>query len=428
MIQLLNKMFGKNKIDIIPIKKLEKDKNCWGGDGIVFYLKNGKGMLRQKYGSNDTEGLSCLVYDNIPLSKFHGDEYFCPTCEKLISAGYGLDKTNDQTISKLRETLNQPFVSLEQALKNLEPLLGLLPSGYYALADLELFPTDGDGKFFWAIENKPTLNKASCQIYDDGNWSEDRPKYILPTQPPRLFNNDTAEFYRKNENYRAIAYYLDGYLCALLDGHHKAVAAALEKRPVKTLVILPATGVFLPSHSNKSIEGGLVISGETIYENELLSSLKKVRDSFPDNRMSKSEMENYLSLKDESFGTYNWSEDILRTSDYFPSAFTEACIEWAGDLSDSRLNKIITYEEACDDRTLYYIAKALFELKNPRFKQLAFFIGKNQSYVSIWNEVYSLIAEIKDEEVENFFVEFLVNDEKLRPDITKIVDDYFKVQ
>lgn len=84
------------------------------------------------------------------------------------------------------------------------------------------------------------------------------------------------------------------------------------------------------------------------------------------------EMESYLSLRDESFGTYNWSEDILRTSDYFSSAFTEACIEWAGDLSDSRLNKIITYDEACDSRTLYYIAKALFELKSPRLKQLAF--------------------------------------------------------
>lgn len=130
----------------------------------------------------------------------------------------------------------------------------------------------------------------------------------------------------------------------------------------------------------------------------------------------------------ESFETYNWSEDILKTSDYFHSAFTSTCIEWAGDLSDSRLNKIITYEEACDNRTLYYIAKALFELKSQRFKQLAFFIGKNQSYVSIWNEVYSLIAKVKDEKVENLFVEFLIKDEKLRSDITKVVDDYFKIQ
>ncbi|EJO5348828.1 hypothetical protein NRP93_002964 [Clostridium botulinum] len=424
---MLSKLFSKNQIDIIPIKRLEKDKNCWGGEGIVFYLKNGKGILKQKYGSNDTQGLSCLVYDNIPLSKFHADEYFCPTCEKLISAGYGLDKTNDQTISKLRETLNQPFVSLEESLKNLEPILGLLPTGYYALADLELFPTDGNDNFFWSVGNKPMINKASCPVYDNGNWSEDIPKYILPTQPPRLFNRGTAEFYRSNDSYRAIAYYLDDYLCALLDGHHKAVAAAMEKRNLKTLVVLPTTGIF--TSNNDKDKGGLIIAGETIYENELLSNLEEVRGDFTDNRMSESEMENYLSLNDESFGTYNWAQDILKTSKYFPSVFTVACMEWAGDLSDLRLDRIINNEEMCDNSTLHYIARVLFELKNPRFKEVAFFIGKNESYVSIWNEVYSLISKIKsDEDVENFFVEFLINDEGVRTDITKIVDDYFRNQ
>lgn len=424
---MLSKLFRKNKLDIIPIKKLEKDKNCWGGEGIVFYLKNGKGILRQKYGSNNTQGLSCLVYDNIPLNKFHGDEYFCPTCEKLISAGYGLDKPNDKTILKMRETLNQPFVSLEQSLKSLEPLLGLLSTGYYALADLELLPTDGNGNFFWTIGNKPILNKALCQIYDNGNWSEDGPKYILPTQPPRLFNKSIAEFYRSNNNYRAIAYYLDGYLCALLDGHHKAVAAAMEKRPLKTLVILPTSGICVPNNK-LGIKSGLIIAGETVYEDELLSSLKKVSDYFADNRMSKSDMENYLRLNDESFGTYNWSEDILSIGNYFPDIFTVACMEWAGDLSDSRLDKILKYEEIYDTQILYYIAKSLFALKNPRFKQMAFFIAKNEAYVSIWCEVYSLIAKIRDEEVENFFLDFLINDEKQRPDITKIVDDYFRIQ
>lgn len=118
----------------------------------------------------------------------------------------------------------------------------------------------------------------------------------------------------------------------------------------------------------------------------------------------------------------------FHADEYFPDVFTVACMEWAGDLSDSTLDKILKHKEICDSSTLYYIVKSLFALKNSRFKQMAFFIGKNEAYGSIWNDVYSLIAKIKDEEVENFFVEFLINDEKLRPDITKIVDDYFKAE
>ena len=41
---------------------------------------------------------------------------------------------------------------------------------------------------------------------------------------------------------RGLAWYLpDSYLCVLLDGHHKATAAALEGRPLKTLVLSTAT-------------------------------------------------------------------------------------------------------------------------------------------------------------------------------------------
>ncbi len=48
---------------------------------------------------------------------------------------------------------------------------------------------------------------------------------------------------------RGLAWYLpDSYLCVLLDGHHKATAAALEGRPLKTLVLSTATHLMM---SNK---------------------------------------------------------------------------------------------------------------------------------------------------------------------------------
>ncbi|WP_042338783.1 hypothetical protein [Desulfosporosinus youngiae] len=109
---------------------------------MVFYVKNGKGLLSTKYGYLENEALATLVYGDTPLIKFQADEaYFCPTREKLVAAGYGLEMSDQKVISELREVLNHKFISLEKSLENLQLLLRLLPAGYYALVDTELCPT-----------------------------------------------------------------------------------------------------------------------------------------------------------------------------------------------------------------------------------------------------------------------------------------------
>ena len=67
---------------------------------------------------------------------------------KSFAAGYGLNMSDQQVISELHDILNKKFVSLEESVENLKPLLGLLQTGYYALVDSELCPTDGNGNFF----------------------------------------------------------------------------------------------------------------------------------------------------------------------------------------------------------------------------------------------------------------------------------------
>ena len=39
--------------------------------------------------------------------------------------------------------------------------------------------------------------------------------------------------------------------------------------------------------------------------------------------------------------------------------------------------------------------------------------------------VYGLLAEIKDDEVESFFADYLIKDDKEHPEIKKIIDKYF---
>lgn len=44
-------------------------------------------------------------------------------------------------------------------------------------------------------------------------------------------------YYRTKPDCRAIAYYMDGNITALIDGHHKAIAAAMEHKQCCALVI-----------------------------------------------------------------------------------------------------------------------------------------------------------------------------------------------
>ncbi len=63
---------------------------------------------------------------------------------------------------------------------------------------------------------------------------------------------------------RGLAWYLpDSYLCVLLDGHHKATAAALEGRPLKTLVLSTAT------HFNDEQQTLVFPGGECLHKTEL---------------------------------------------------------------------------------------------------------------------------------------------------------------
>ena len=189
-------------------------------------------------------------------------------------------------------------------------------------------------------------------------------------------------------------------------------------------MILPTTWL---SYSCKkgNTPDGLIISGLELEKSELTYGIRSAKKQFNIEQMKPDEVQMYLSLIDESFGSHKWSEDILECEKYFPEADSLASLDFAGDIYDERLDEIINKEENCDEDTLYYIINALFLLKNPRFKEIAFFVCNNEEYAVIWEDVYSLLSKIKDEDIESFFIEFLINDEKLRPRVTKIVDDYF---
>ncbi|WP_295153500.1 hypothetical protein [uncultured Ruminococcus sp.] len=221
--------------------------------GIVFSVKGGLGRLRNELGKADDDFNTNLItmLEDTPL--IQAEVPCCPTCQSLLMAGYGIENADCPELRAVCDAINSDFIDIDHSFEIMRPLLGLLDDGYYLLADAECIPTDGEGHFFWDIDPKLKKYDAAVSMYyiseEDGcdffTYENVDPTFLYPTQSASLFNAERVEYYREhnlsNENApRAIAYNEFYGISALLDGHHKAAAAALNGQRVKCLLIIPS--------------------------------------------------------------------------------------------------------------------------------------------------------------------------------------------
>lgn len=410
-------IFRSNQLEVVILEKLE--------NRLIFGVKNGKNLLRQEFGTIGNEGFRFLTYDGLPLTKANGDEELSPTCVHFLAAGYGLEKCTNEVLESVHLLFNTPFQNLEDSFEKLKPLLGLLPTGIYSLVDTELIPTDGDGNFFWkrSTEFQRCIGTTDY-YYESGSWDgvSSTPQFLIATQSPKMFNMERANFYMNQENMRSIAIHFQGFLCALLDGHHKAVACTLKQQTVPTLLIesgyysMPynkpkETSIIFPSHIHRMI-------------GKYPSFFRNIENFTYWKNISKNEISKMVSLVEDSFDTYPWTQEILNSAKYFPTIVDHAHLEWAGDTSQTRLEKIMSGEEKIEEYMLVHICHALALNESPMFVPFAKYISTNEIYSKIWPDIFVLLAKIRSQEIEDFFINYLVYDEGRRPNVTKIVDGY----
>ena len=235
----------------IAFHKIDVSKHSWCNEATLISIEGGLGSLKKTYyGIYERESYSSQIFSAITLngkqlvqSKVHS----CGSCGGMLATGYGIDE-NDKEIKEIRdisEAINSEFESLEKSVEDMKPLLGLLEDGLYVIADIPLYPTDGFGNFFWAVPNE----EADAGVIEWHGWTDTyaSPKFLYPSQSTDLFDPARVDHYIKNVSKksapRAVAYKLDGFMCVLLDGHHKATASALSSVPVNCITIIPLDGV-----------------------------------------------------------------------------------------------------------------------------------------------------------------------------------------
>ena len=396
---------------------------------------NGKGKLTVERGKSrhpDWEAPSKIKLNDIPLIQAKIPD--CSTCSSLLATGYGIENANCKELLEIQEKINSDYVNLETSINNMKPLLTLLESGFYLIADAICYPTDGEN-FFWNVPNNLKEFLSAGPVYlGEGTYVFDQPVYLYPTQTTDSYNKNRVDYYIekfKNSTYnkpRAIVYNFEEFINFIIDGHHKACASTLLKEPVSCILIIPGK-IYEDYYKNTYLNFSRILIDYKNIPKEYTRYIKKekfspsqekieIKDGIVNNREWEKEYINsakhYLSIID-----YANVIDIMQDNEIEVNAiFIKNCLENFDKDGQVKMKKLLyllkfTDIKKAQEIALKYAKKTLREEEiDKELKQLVYRI---------------LLSDKNNEEVENIFIDYIVyhSDNKEDP-ILNIINSYWE--
>lgn len=408
-----NKLFGSgSKVHIV--KKLENTEKYFA-PGILIFVENGAGDLYEAHVRENGNECYNLQLKGTPLFQLQGDEYFCPTCEKIVRTAYQLEQTEDFRLDKI----NTEEIGLEEIVSEITPLLKLLKSGFYCLWDTKLYPTDGNGNLFWDYPNNNNVLPGSCVFYfGDGEWGTRVPHFMIATQPKKLLNMDRVNYYRTKSKCKAIAYYMDGNITALLDGHHKAMAAAMDHRPCDSVVI---TKCFCGCRNNSKGQMQRYISTNDIYFSIDELPAKFNKDNYLINNYEKvieSDFEFNVFSKD----SFPCDIDSKLLASYYPFVKEVVSADVIGPITDEYIDDYLNdkINLSAVDYSLLLDALTLNN-KDRLFETINHTLYHTDMMDFIMPSLEKLFQMPKTEELEEYLISYMVEVEEEHPDAGRYI-------
>ena len=396
---------------------------------------NGKGKLTVEIGKTEPyiwRVPSKIKLNDIPLIQSKVSDI--PTWCNLLATGYGIENANCKELLEIQEKINSDYINLETSINNMKPLLTLLESGFYLIADAICYPTDGEN-FFWNVPNNLTENLTTAPAYlGEGTYVFNQPVYLYPTQTTNSYNKDRVDYYiEKFKNSadnkpRAIVYNFEEFINFIIDGHHKACASTILKEPVNCILIIP-NRIYKNYYKNICLNfSGILVDykdipkeyTQYIKKEKFSSSHEKIEinDGIVNNREWEKEYINsakhYLSLLDYANAIDIMQDNEIEVNDIF----IKNCLENFDKDSQVKIKKLLyllkfTDIKKAQEIALKYAKKTLREEEiDKELKQLVYRI---------------LLNDKNNEEVENIFIDYIVyySDNKEDP-VLNIINSYWE--
>ena len=437
--------FGKNKeklsVELVDVE-VDTSEMINIKDSRVVYI-NGAGKLREvrKEVKNLKNGyLSQIRLNNVPLIQMNKE--YIPTIESLLATGYGIENANCKEILEIQGKINSDFISLENSIKTMTPLLKLLDNGFYMIADAECYPTDGNGNFFWNVPNNMVLNPATaekCLMDDDFTYIAGQPAYLYPTQTTDVYNPKRIEYYieklkKMNDNNepRAIVYNFGQFINFIIDGHHKACAAALLGKPLKCILIKKA-GYFSSYEKGKWISKLYFFS---IFEKSILKNVPKKYLPFKKDEMEIEKL-NEIQLENGKVNKRKWENKYLDSVKNFPSLekcanIVNASINFEFKITDELIKKYVNiFDENSQEMMKKIIYILMYTESLEKLQKIVIKYAKNSLNHKIDKDlklmIYDILFQMKNNtEVEQIFIDYIVYNEDRDDPVLKLANSYWK--
>lgn len=403
----------------------------------LFYI-NGSGALSTSIQTlpdscENEKYLKQITLNGVPLIHINTPE--CPTCESLLATGKGIENAECGELRNISEKLNGDFADFDTAVQNLEPLLSLLESGLYVVADTLCYPVDGNGNFFWNVPDTFTSNPATAGawLHDedfDHEWIMGHPLYLYPTQSAACYDEQRVQHYMdrlsaSEDPPRAVAYHCGEFLSFLLDGHHKAAAAALLGQPVHCLVIIPLSCCCYKTEGKRMVPSKLIFGSIELEPGEVPEKYvpRHEKHALPEERDSLPETAHTEAIRRRS-----WEEKYLKAAEKYPTVKEYAVMTASGvhDLSDATVEACLASFNAENRKKLRSILLLMQVQKDVRLRKVALACARKLEYCKLKVQAFRILCGIKaDEEIEQFFIDWIIEDDDPHSLLGRIANSYW---
>lgn len=410
------------------------------------FVWNGEGLAKLQWCASDQAEAPhqpppydhFLMLGDVPLLQWQSEDCY-PTCTQLLQAG----DTPTEDLESFAAVINaiRNDTPIESCLEPISPVIHLLSAGLYFVAFVDYVPTNGEDRFFWRaygelracrplgyhLPSTPGGQPKKTEVTT-------RPVFLAPTQSTAKFHLNRYEVARLTyQDSPGLAFHLGGRLSALLDGHHRATCAAMNGVRFRALTIAAAQ-----SREYRDGRTGLGAPGVYVPLSEISPQSRDLLNQFRTSPITLRETK-YVDVAEchAALQRVVWPPlpkqitSIMNTATY-PTDYQCDLMERIQDRDSHISDEIIesTLQGNCDhsdDRWLLSnLLEGLFAAQDSRFVPTAISVVKNPAWGGIWQTAYQLLSSIRSEEVENQFVQFLIDDDGSRPEIRAIVDRYFE--